>query len=245
MYPEREQKKNGVTSRTIDRKTMTAHRWLLRFLLLAWAGTMPSMALAAQPGAGKLCDDAARSAARGSGVPLSILLAITRVETGRQGEDGIDPWPWAVNLGGQGHWFSTETAAWRFVYDAFRGGARDFDIGCFQINYHWHGSRFSSIEAMFDPFANAHYAATFLMELYRETGDWDGAVRAYHSRTPEKAALYATRFAEVLSRIEPAKPWIANGLADNSGDTAGPGSLVRFGLGVGGRRAILSPRVVP
>ena len=232
-----------MTSRTIDSKSMLL--WLLRCLLPAWIAILPAAALPAQAGVGRLCDDAARSAARDSGVPLSILLAITRVETGRQSKDGIDPWPWAVNLDGQGHWFATETQAWRFVYDAFRGGARDFDIGCFQINYRWHGARFTSIEAMFDPFANAHYAATFLTELHRETGDWEGAVRAYHSRTPEKADLYATRFADVLARIDPTAPWIAAGLPDNTADVAGPGSLVRFGSGAGGRRAILSSRQVP
>jgi len=173
------------------------------------------------------------------------LLAITRVETGRQGRDGIDPWPWAVNLDGQGHWFATEVEAWRFVYDAFRRGARDFDIGCFQINYRWHGARFTSIEAMFDPFTNARYAATFLTDLYRETGDWEGAVRAYHSRTPEKAALYAARFAEVLAGIDAAEPRVASGLPAITGDAAGPGSLVRLGSGAGGRRAILSSRRMP
>lgn len=218
------------------------HRWFSRCLLLVWIAILPSAAL---PAVGRLCDDAARSAARDSGVPLSILLAITRVETGRRGRDGIDPWPWAVNLDGQGHWFATETEAWRFVYDAFRRGERDFDVGCFQINYRWHGARFTSIEAMFDPFANARYAATFLTDLHRETGDWEGAVRAYHSRTPEKADLYAARFSEVLARIDEAQLWGATGLPAKTGDAAGPGSLVRLGSGMAGRRAILSSRMAP
>lgn len=228
-----------------DANSATARPWLLRRLFVAWIALFPSVALAAQTGMARLCDDAARSAARDSDVPLSILLAITRVETGREGEDGFDPWPWAVNLRGQGHWFATETEAWRFVYDAFRAGERDFDIGCFQINYRWHGARFASIEAMFDPFANARYAAAFLTDLYHETGDWDGAVRAYHSRTPALADLYANRFAEILARIGVADPLTATGLPPVTGDVAGPGSLVRLTSGAGDRQPILSFQRVP
>ena len=234
-----------MTPCTRDSKLMTVCRSLLRGLVLAWVAIFPSAVLPGQPGVGQLCDDAARSAARDSGVPPEILLAITRVETGRRDRDGIHPWPWAVNLDGQGHWFATELEAWRFVYDAFRDGARDFDIGCFQINYRWHGDRFTSIEAMFDPFANARYAATFLTDLHRETGDWEGAVRAYHSRTPEKADRYAARFAEVLAQIDGAGPRVATGLPTPAGAAAGPGSLVRLTSGTGGRRAILSVRQVP
>ncbi len=230
---------------TSNSKCRTAYRSLLRRLIPTWIALLPSVVLSAQPEVAGLCDDAARNAARDSGVPLSILLAITRVETGRQGKDGLYPWPWTVNLDGKGHWFASEVEAWRFVYDAFRSGARDFDIGCFQINYRWHGARFTSIEAMFDPFGNARYAATFLRDLYRETGDWEGAVRAYHSRTPEKADLYAARFSEILAQIDAAEDWTATGLPANANDAAGPGSLVRLGSGMGARRAILSSRSVP
>jgi hypothetical protein len=39
---------------------------------------------------------------------------------------------------------------------------------------------------------NVDYAARFLHSLYGETGDWMQAAGAYHSRTPDKAAIYLT-----------------------------------------------------
>ncbi len=95
---------------------------------------------------------------------------------------------------GKGVWFDTEDAARAYVYRHFKRGARSFDLGCFQINYKWHGKAFDSIEAMFDPQKNALYAASFLLELYREKGDWGAAAGAYHSRTPKLASRYQKRF---------------------------------------------------
>ena len=63
-------------------------------------------------------------------------------------------------------------------------GRRSFDVGCFQINYHWHGHNFPSLEAMFDPDTGADYAARFLQSLYAERGNWSAAAGAYHSQTP-------------------------------------------------------------
>ncbi|MEP5152150.1 MAG: hypothetical protein ABJQ89_03975, partial [Planktotalea sp.] len=43
------------------------------------------------------CYHAARLAAHETGVPHNVMLAITRVETGRAREGEIMPWPWAIN----------------------------------------------------------------------------------------------------------------------------------------------------
>ena len=51
--------------------------------------------LAAREDPSSLCVDAARSAARVTGVPVNVLLAVTLVETGRDRK----PWPWTVNVG--------------------------------------------------------------------------------------------------------------------------------------------------
>ena len=85
---------------------------------------------------------------------------------------------------GTGLWFETEDAARAYVYEHFKRGARSFDVGCFQINYKWHHEAFASIEQMFDPMANALYAARFLGALKAEKGSWVEAAGAYHSRNP-------------------------------------------------------------
>lgn len=141
-----------------------------------------------------LCDEVAAEASRRTGVPLSVLRAITRTETGRKRNGAFQPWPWTVNMEGKGVWFDTEDEARSYVYKEYRRGARSFDVGCFQINFRWHGQAFASIDEMFDPLKNALYAARFLKELHTEKGSWGLAAGAYHSRTPEFANRYQARF---------------------------------------------------
>ena len=141
-----------------------------------------------------LCEYAAQDAARQEGVPLSVLTAISLNETGRKRDGRFRAWPWTVNMEGTGHWFDSRDQALSYALAEYDRGARSFDVGCFQINYKWHGMNFASIEQMFDPMANALYAARFLRTLYAEQGSWEGAAGAYHSRTPEFADRYAARF---------------------------------------------------
>ncbi len=150
---------------------------------------------------GDVCDQAARRAAQSEDVPLDVLRAITRVETGRTQGGHFIPWPWTINVEGHGFWFNSEIEAKSYVFDIFKAGKRSFDVGCFQINYRWHGKAFRSIDAMFDPDENATYAARFLKDLHAELGSWSAAAGAYHSRTPELANAYQGRFQTVLAQL--------------------------------------------
>ena len=156
---------------------------------------------AAQQDLSQVCERAAVEAAAGSGVPVSVLKAISLTETGRERGGQIRPWPWTVNMEGKGVWFDSREAALSYVYEHYKRGARSFDVGCFQINYKWHHQHFASIEAMFDPSANAGYAAEFLLSLHGESGDWEAAAGAYHSRTPEYANRYKAKFAAYRTRF--------------------------------------------
>lgn len=148
-----------------------------------------------------LCDRAAQRAAQAEGVPLDVLRAIARVETGRTMGGRLEPWPWTVNREGKGYWFASAVEAKAYVFDIFKSGERSFDVGCFQINYRWHGKAFRSIDAMFDPDKNATYAARFLNELHAELGSWTAAAGAYHSRTQPLATSYTDRFRTVLAQL--------------------------------------------
>lgn len=154
----------------------------------------------------QICDAVAHTVARETGVPASVLQAITRTETGRKRNGRMLPWPWTVNMEGKGMWFDTEDEARAYVFRNFKRGARSFDVGCFQINYKWHGQAFKSIEQMFEPLANARYAAKFLQELYAETGDWSDAAGAYHSRTPKYANRYKAIFNRYRTSLENTPP---------------------------------------
>lgn len=153
-----------------------------------------------------LCDLAAQTAAAESSVPVDVLMAITRVETGRKTDGTLRPWPWAVNLAGEGFWFADAAEAIAFADAQLAAGQENFDVGCFQINLHWHGAEFASLDDVFDPHANASYAAKFLTDLYNSEGSWPAAVAAYHSRTPEKAADYLQKVELVLANLGPANP---------------------------------------
>ncbi|MFV0512281.1 MAG: transglycosylase SLT domain-containing protein [Jhaorihella sp.] len=144
---------------------------------------------------------AASGAARKHGVPLDVLRAISRTETGRSGAGGLQPWPWTVNMEGTGRWFASRDEARAHVFRHFKRGARSFDVGCFQINYKWHGAAFRSIDDMFDPERNADYAASFLKRLHAELGTWANAAGAYHSRTPKHANRYSSRFERIRATL--------------------------------------------
>ncbi|MFC3181834.1 lytic transglycosylase domain-containing protein [Cypionkella sinensis] len=147
------------------------------------------------------CDLAAQQAAQNSEVPLELLMAISRVETGRQADGTTQPWPWAINQGGQGHWFDTADQAISFASDLLAQGVVNFDAGCFQINLHWHSKNFGSLADMFDPQTNARYAASYLSQLFQSEGGWPEAVAAYHSRSPDQAQAYLTKVEAALTDL--------------------------------------------
>jgi hypothetical protein len=150
----------------------------------------------------ELCDTAAATVARNAGIPSDVLLALTRVETGRNHGGKFAPWPWTVNMEGKGYWFDTRVEAVDFVTQSYAKGARSFDVGCFQINHRWHGNAFTSFNQMFEPLHNATYAAKFLTSLYQEGGSWSWAAGAYHSRTEGLAVKYRTRFDRIFANLK-------------------------------------------
>jgi hypothetical protein len=141
-----------------------------------------------------ICEWAAGQAARETGVPIDILGALTLTETGRRIEGSVRPWAWSANAEGEGTWFDDPQSAVAFAQDRVAQGRTNIDIGCFQLNYRWHGDEFASVAQMFDPLENARYAARFVSRLYAETGDWRTAAGAFHSRTRAYADRYLERF---------------------------------------------------
>lgn len=146
-----------------------------------------------------VCIEAAISASVQVGVPRSYLIAIARTESGRKTRDGFEPWPWALNIEGRGSWYESKSHVLEAALKHLSDGKTLFDIGCFQINFRWHGEQFSSLDEMVDPHTNAMYAAKFLKSLYVEFGDWTEAAGAYHSRTAELAEIYKRR---VLAHLD-------------------------------------------
>ncbi len=205
---------------TLRSRNPIVRRRAAAFLILSILTTPLPAAASAPDDLSRICDDAAAEASQSTGVPLAVLQAISLTETGRKRNGGFRPWPWTVNMEGKGLWFDTPDDARAYVYKEYKRGARSFDVGCFQINYKWHGQAFASIEAMFDPLENALYAAGYLSELFSETGDWSKAAGAYHSRTPEFAEKYRARFDRIHSGLA-GSPETAAGDAYSGADPYG------------------------
>lgn len=182
---------------TTDGKWRFARRAALgrrSFGALLWIVSLAAISPAWGANPSTLCDRAAQMAAARTGVPISVLKAISLTETGRRRDGAMRPWPWTVNMEGKGVWFDDPHAALTYVGRHHRAGARSFDVGCFQLNYKWHGRNFASIEQMIQPEQNALYAARFLLDLYAEKGNWSAAAGAYHSRTRKFSDRYRKRF---------------------------------------------------
>ena len=107
------------------------------------------------------CVRAATAAERRWGLPAHLLEAIGMVESGRRDPDSGQPlpWPWSVNVAGAGYVFGAATAAGTAVGLFQAHGVTSIDIGCFQVNLHYHPRAFASVAEGFDPAANGDYTA--------------------------------------------------------------------------------------
>jgi Transglycosylase SLT domain len=124
-----------------------------------------------------ICEREMTQAAKRYDVPLAVLYAVGMTETGQRGSLH----PYALNIEGPSFFAADLREALRRVGEARKNGARFIDIGCMQINHHYHSSRFRSLEAMFDPHENVDYAARFLKELRAREGSWTLAAARYHA----------------------------------------------------------------
>ena len=142
-----------------------------------------------------------------SGVPLSVLLAVSLTETGHGDGDSVRPWPWTVAIEGERQWFDTRDQALAFAEARHGQGIENFELGCFQIDWSEHHENFVSIDQMLDPLANAIYAAGFLNTLHQEGQGWSEAADAFHPRPPDiadqsRAMFEAHRATAVTSGVD-------------------------------------------
>ncbi len=83
---------------------------------------------------------------------------------------------------GEGRFLPSKAAAIQEVRQLQARGVRNIDVGCMQVNLHYHPEAFEDLDAAFDPVVNVAYAASFLLELREEARSWTRAVGQYHSR---------------------------------------------------------------
>lgn len=135
------------------------------------------LAPAAGVRAGTVCEREMMAAAAAEGVPLGVLYAVALTETGRKGLLQ----PYALNIEGKPVFATSRKDALAEFARARRQGRILIDLGCMQINHHYHGAAFATVEAMLDPKQNVRYAAHFLKTLRQREGSWAMAVARYHA----------------------------------------------------------------
>jgi hypothetical protein len=151
------------------------------------------------------CESAIDNAQAAVRLPSGLLAALALVESGRPDPrtGAIHPWPWTINVDGQGFFFPTKALAISAVRALEASGIHSIDVGCLQVNLMYHPTAFRSLEEAFDPTANARYAAQFLEALHEQSRDWTQAVGDYHSQTPSLGNAYRRL---VLGRWRPPAP---------------------------------------
>ncbi len=167
----------------------------LAFASAAWADDASNDPLHA-------CDRAAVRAEAEWHLPAGLLSAIGVVESGRLGLGSALPvaWPWSINADGRGAYLSSKAAAIAAVRALQQAGRQAIDIGCFQVDLLYHPRAFATLEAAFDPGANARAAARILALGRFNGGSWDTAIALYHSASPVRGAVY-------LRQVQAAWPW--------------------------------------
>jgi soluble lytic murein transglycosylase-like protein len=127
--------------------------------------------------AGNACEREMAAAAKKYGVPLGVLYAVGLTESGKR--QSLQPF--AMNLAGTAYYARDLDDALRKFDEGRASGVTLIDVGCMQIDVHYHGDQFPSVAAMFDPRANVDYGARLLSRLYVQEGTWTLAVARYHA----------------------------------------------------------------
>lgn len=156
-------------------------------------GTIGSWARALPPE--EVCLAEAAAAERAAQVPPGLVRAIALAESGRWDSAARRSyaWPWTVTAGDQSWYLASKAEAVAHVRELQRAGRRNIDVGCMQINLHWHPDAFASLEEAFDPRRNVAYGVEFLKSLRSELRSWGRAVARYHTADEVRGDAYRER----------------------------------------------------
>ena len=141
-----------------------------------------------------------RAVATENGIPYTLFYAVALTESGKP--VGVTrhyrPWPWTLNVAGQGYFFDSRLAAWQALTVWLEQGKRSIDIGLMQVNWRYHRERLSTPWQALDPYFNLRVGAKILQECYFTRQDWWASVGCYHAPgDSQRAKQYRRR---VVSR---------------------------------------------
>ncbi len=147
-------------------------------------------------------DDAVPSAYRlvaaDYGIPVQLFYAVALAESGKTIESTKRrrPWPWTLNIAGEGRYFRTRWQAWRALDQSLRSGQDSVDIGLMQVNWRFHQDRLGNSWLALEPHTNLTVGAEILKRCYAERRDWWASVGCYHAPSDShRAKRYRNRVA--------------------------------------------------
>lgn len=128
-------------------------------------------------------------------IPAAMLYAVALAESGKRisSLSARRPWPWTLNIAGEGRYYPTRLVAWRALEATLAAGETNIDIGLMQVNWYYHRQRLGNPWLALQPEHNLSVAAEILKSCYAERGDWWGSIGCYHA--PNHASR-ANRYTE-------------------------------------------------
>jgi len=122
-------------------------------------------------------------------IPVAVLYAIALQESGRSVNGKHRPWPWTLNISGQGYYFDTQEAACTRLTAALKTtSSKRIDVGLGQINVGYHSHRVGQPCDLLNPYVNLALAGQILAEQHRPGQDWLITMGKYHSPANGAAA---------------------------------------------------------
>lgn len=137
-----------------------------------------------------------RIIAKESGIPSAILYAVALTESATQitSSNIYRPWPWTLNVGGQGYFFDSRIAAWQALKRWISQDRRSIDIGLMQVNWRYHKQKLVTPWQALDPYHNLRVGAEILKNCYLDRNEWWESVGCYHSpANTQRAKRYRKR----------------------------------------------------
>ena len=130
-----------------------------------------------------------RQVAEEHGIPPALFYAIALTESGytMPTAEGIRPWPWTLNIRGEGRYYPSHRAAAAALAATVHSGETAVDVGIMQIHWHFHHAALGGIRRALDPCHNLRVGADILAQCYQQSREWWSAAGCYHA--PNNATL--------------------------------------------------------
>ncbi len=169
-----------------------AHRFTPALALLVMMGVAVAAPREPDPGSGRTGQGVPpgyRQVAQEHGIPPALFYAIALTESGygMRASGDLRPWPWTLNIRGQGRYYPSHGAAADALATTVYSGETAVDVGVMQMHWHYHHAALGGIRRALDPYHNLRVGAGILVQCYEQRADWWSAAGCYHA--PNNATL--------------------------------------------------------